>query len=736
MNKQPRLDETSAHTLDPGHQRSLEEKGLIPVEALIDHVRAYNPNCDEARIADAYAFAAQKHDGQTRRSGEPYFSHPIEVALILAAQRLDDATIITALLHDTLEDTRATFDEIEARFGHDVAELVDGVTKLTNLELSSSELKQAENIRKLVLAMSKDLRVVLVKLGDRLHNMRTIQHMPLDRQLVKARETMDIFAPLAGRMGMQWLREELEDHAFQVINPEARTSIMRRFITLRKQTDDVIPKIKQDIQELLYDARVSARVFGREKKPFSIWRKMSEKNESFSRLSDIYGFRIITENVEDCYKVLGLIHRKWTAVPGRFKDYISQPKSNGYRSIHTTISGRDARRVEIQIRTAEMNEVAEAGVASHWSYRDGERAENPLSFDAQAWLSTLAEQFANAEDTENIIEHMRLEMFSDQVFCFTPKGKVVKLPRGATPIDFGYAIHSELGSSCAGAKVDGKRVPLWTRLRNGQSVEIIRAEGQRPQKIWLETVVTGRAKAAIRKALREDHRESYVRLGRELARLAFHSVGKKATDKALLTAAKSFGLSDSTELLARLGSAELTGSEVVSTLYPELLSKTNSKKGDGGGKIVGLTAEQVSRNAPCCQPLPGERIVGIATQGKGVIVHVINCATLEKLEDQTDRWIDLTWSEGESERRHTVTVELTILNSAGVLGHVCTLIGESGANISDMEFEDRRQDYFSITMYLEVWHFTHLHNVLTALEAEGDVAQVQRVGRGRVSKQD
>ncbi|MEM0977047.1 MAG: bifunctional (p)ppGpp synthetase/guanosine-3',5'-bis(diphosphate) 3'-pyrophosphohydrolase [Pseudomonadota bacterium] len=701
----------------------------MPVDELITHVQTYNPKSDVERIALAYNFAKEKHADQRRYSGELYFTHPIEVALILAAQRLDDATIITALLHDTLEDTRATYSEIRTLFGDDVATLVDGVTKLTNLEFSSTELKQAENFRKLVLAMSKDLRVVLVKLGDRLHNMRTIQHMPREKQLMKARETMDIFAPLAGRMGMQWMREELEDLAFQIINPEARTSIMRRFITLRKQTDDVIPKIRQDIQELLYAARVPARVFGREKKPYSIWRKMNEKKESFSRLSDIYGFRIITEHEADCYTVLGLVHRRWTAVPGRFKDYISQPKSNGYRSIHTTVSGRDARRVEIQIRTAQMHEVAEAGVASHWAYKDGVREENPFSFDAQAWLSSLAEQFASSEDTENLIEHMKLEMFSDQVFCFTPKGEVVKLPRGATPIDFAYAIHSKIGASCAGAKVDGTRVPLWTRLRNGQSVEIIRAEGQRPQKIWLESVITGRAKASIRKALREDNRESYVRLGRELARLAFQNVGKRATEKALATAAKSLGLANANDLLARLGSAELTGSEVVSAIYPDLLTKTDKKVGDGGGKIVGLTAEQISRNAKCCQPLPGERIVGIATKGHGVVVHTINCPNLAELEDETDRWIDLTWSEGQSERTHTVTTEITILNDAGVLGRICTLIGETAANISDLEFADRRQDFYRIIMDLDVQDIGHLHQVLKVLEAEGDVAQVRRIGR-------
>ncbi|MEO0343800.1 MAG: bifunctional (p)ppGpp synthetase/guanosine-3',5'-bis(diphosphate) 3'-pyrophosphohydrolase [Pseudomonadota bacterium] len=706
---------------------------MIPVEALIDHVRTYNPQSNAELIERAYNFAKEKHEGQVRHSGEPYFTHPIEVALILTAQRLDDATIITALLHDTLEDTGASEAEIESLFGPDVTALVDGVTKLTNLELSSKELKQAENIRKLVLAMSKDLRVVLVKLGDRLHNMRTIQAMTREKQMLKARETMDIFAPLAGRMGMQWMRDELEDLSFQVLNPEARTSIIRRFITLKKQTDDVIPKIKEDIQHLMYNARITARVFGREKKPFSIWRKMSEKNESFSRLSDIYGFRVITETEEDCYRALGLVHRRWAAVPGRFKDYISQPKTNGYRSIHTTvISGHEARRVEVQIRTAQMHEVAEAGVAAHWAYRDGERESNPFSFDAQAWLSNLAETLATAEDTENLIEHMKLEMFSDQVFCFTPKGEVVKLPRGATPIDFAYAIHSKIGGSCAGAKVDGKRVPLWTRLRNGQSVEIIRAEGQRPQKVWLDSVTTGRAKAAIRKALREDHRESYIRLGRELARLAFENVRKRATDKALTTAAKALGLANTDELLARLGSAELTGTEVVSAIYPELLTKTDKKSGDGGGKIVGLTAEQVSRNASCCQPLPGERIVGIAAKGSGVMVHAINCPTLVEFENETDRWIDLTWSEGTSERTHPVTVELTIRNDAGVLGRVCTLIGETRANISDLEFADRRQDFYRIVIDLDVLDITHLHTVLTALEAEADVAQIRRIGRGSV----
>jgi len=398
---------------------------MIDVETLIDHIRTYNPKTNATLIRQAYEYGKRMHDGQLRQSGEPYFTHPIEVAVLLAGQKLDDATIITALLHDTIEDTDATFKEVSELFGLETAQLIDGVTKLTNLELSSVQTKQAENFRKLLMAMSQDLRVLLVKLGDRLHNMRTIKHMKPEKQQGKARETMDIFAPLAGRMGMQWMRDELEDLAFKVLNPEARNSILRRFINLRDQSEDLIPSILKDIQALLSANSIEAKISGREKKPYSIWRKMEEKQQSFSRLSDIYGFRIITTNEEDAYRTLGAVHQRWTAVPGRFKDYISSPKSNGYRSIHTTVAGRDGKLVEIQIRTREMHEVAEVGIAAHWSYRDGRRTENRFSVDPVAWLSSLTSRIESDEDDhEEFLEHVKLEMFADQVFCFTPKGDV------------------------------------------------------------------------------------------------------------------------------------------------------------------------------------------------------------------------------------------------------------------------------------------------------------------------
>ncbi len=701
---------------------------MMDVEDLLSLVRNYNPRTNEALIRQAYAYGLAAHEGQNRHSGEPYFSHPVAVAAILTEMRLDDSTIVTALLHDTIEDTRSTFSEVESQFGTEVAELVDGVTKLTNLQLSSSQSKQAENFRKLFMAMAKDLRVILVKLADRLHNMRTIRAMRPEKQVQKSRETMDIYAPLAGRMGMQWMREELEDLAFKVLNPEARASIIRRFLTLQKESGDVIPKITADIRTELDRAGIEADVFGRAKRPYSIWRKMEEKQLSFSRLSDIYGFRIICKSEADCYRILGVIHQRWRAVPGRFKDYISQPKSNGYRSIHTTVSGRDGKRVEVQIRTRQMHEVAEAGVAAHWSYREGVRAQNPFAVDPAKWIASLTERFGESEgDHDEFLENVKLEMYSDKVFCFTPKGDVFSLPKGATPIDFAYAIHTRIGNSCVGAKVDGIRVPLWTRLKNGQSVEVITASGQRPQSTWLDIVATGRAKAAIRKSLREEDRDRYVRLGAELARVAFEHVGRKVSDKALRTAARTLALPDESELLARLGSAEISSREVIEALYPELAESVELDAVQPDRAVAGLAADQHFSRAPCCQPLPGERIVGITYRGKGVVVHAIDCAALAEFEEQPNRWVDLHWHPGRHAPVFDVTLAMTISNDAGVLGHICTVIGQHGANISDLKFVDRKSDFYRLVLDLQLRDNEHLHALLIALNAESDVAEVERV---------
>ncbi len=692
---------------------------------LVTLVRGFNPKANEALMRAAYAYGERMHHGQLRHSGEPYFTHPVAVAAILAEQQLDDATIITALLHDTIEDTPASYGEVQELFGTDVAELVDGVTKLTNLQLTSSETKQAENFRKLFMAMSKDLRVILVKLSDRLHNMRTIKAMRPEKQVQKARETMDIFAPLAGRMGMQWMREELEDLAFQVLNPDARTSIMRRFITLQNETGDVIERITSDMRKELSNSGVEAEVLGRAKKPYSIWRKMEEKEQSFSRLSDIYGFRLVVATEDDCYRVLGAIHRRWSAVPGRFKDYISQPKTNGYRSIHTTVSGRDGKRVEVQIRTRQMHDVAETGVAAHWSYRDGVRSKNPFAVDPAKWIAQLTEQFDGEDDHQDFLEAVKLEMYTDKVFCFTPKGEVIKLPRGATPIDFAYAIHTRIGSGCVGAKIDGIRVPLWTRVKNGQSVEIITAEGQTPQNTWLEIATTGKAKTAIRRSLREVDRERFIKLGHELARSAFEHVGKHATDKVLATAARALQIKTINDLLERLGSAEIAGRDVVRAVYPEL-DEVSGDLVDRKRAIVGLEPGQSFDRAPCCEPLPGERIVGITFRGRGVTLHAIDCDRLSAYEDQPERWLDLRWHDGSHPAVYGATIDLTVANDRGVLGRICTLIGEAGANIADLNFVDRKPDFFRVLVYAEMRDVAQLHTLMLTLEADSHVAALAR----------
>jgi GTP pyrophosphokinase len=704
---------------------------MIRQYELLDRVRAYNPKADEALLNRAYVYGAKAHATQTRASGEPYFGHPLEVAGILTELRLDDASIVTALLHDTIEDTTATREEIARLFGEEIASLVDGVTKLTRLELGSKEAAQAENFRKLLVAMSKDVRVLLVKLADRLHNMRTLEALRPDKRQRIARETMEIYAPLAGRMGMQRMREELEDLAFDVLNPEARTSIIRRFLKLRRETGDLIPAISEKIERALWEAGIQAEVKGREKRPYSVWRKMEEKRVGFSQLSDIYGFRVITKGVPDCYGALGVIHGKWRVVPGRIKDYISNPKLNGYRSLHTTVSGLEGMRVEVQIRTREMHEVAEAGVAAHWAYRDGRPSANPFADDPFIWLRDLVDRIEKGEAPQEFLEHVKLDMFLDQVFCFTPKGDVIPLPRGATPIDFAYAIHSRVGDSCVGAKIDGRRAPLWTRLRNGQAIEILRADAQRPTPVWLDMAVTGRAKAAIRRALREDAREETVRMGREIVRQAFARRGREATDKALETAARKLGRGGAEDLLQAVGAGELTGQRAVEAVYPPQDGEPIAFRPDPGAPTVrGVKRGSALKFAACCRPVPGDRIVGIR-EGAQVVVHAIDCAALARHEQALDRWMDLRWDEDAAlAPAHVARIDLTLANEPGALAAICGLIAEQRANIDYLVTADRTPDFFRILVDVEVRDVKHLTAILTVLEAQPMVSAVARARSG------
>ncbi len=701
---------------------------------LVEKVRAYNPGADEALLNRAYVFGAKAHATQTRASGEPYFGHPLEVAAILTDLRLDDASIVTALLHDTIEDTEVTHDEIARLFGEEIATLVDGVTKLTRLELSSKEAAQAENFRKLFLATARDVRVLLVKLADRLHNMRTLGHLRDDKRQRIARETMDIFAPLAGRMGMQKMREELEDLAFDVLNPEARTSIMRRFLKLRKETGDIIPEISRSIEEALYEAHVPAVVLGREKRPYSIWRKMEEKGVGFSQLSDIYAFRVVTEGVEDCYRALGAVHRRWRVVPGRIKDYISGPKSNGYRSLHTTVSGPNAMRVEVQLRTREMDEVAETGVAAHWAYREGVRSQNRFAVDPFTWLRDIADRIQKGESPQDFIEHVKLDMFHDQVFCFTPKGDVIPLPRGATPIDFAYAIHSRVGDSCVGAKIDGRRAPLWTRLRNGQQVEVIRAEAQRPSPVWMDMAVTGRARSAIKRALREDARDENIRFGREIVRQAFERRSRPLTEKGLETAARKLGREKVDDLLEAVGAGEVSARKVIEVIYPPQDGEIAEPRLEPDAPTVrGVRKGLATRFGACCKPIPGDRIVGIQ-DGAGVVVHAIDCPTLERHEEDLASWLDLRWDEEAAlAATHSARISLTLANEPGALARICALIAEQRANIDFLATAERTPDFFRMLLDVEVRDVKHLSGILTALEAQPmiSVAARARAGSGQ-----
>ena len=716
---------------------------------LVEMVRAYNPGVDEALLNRAYVFGVKAHGEQKRASGEPYFNHPVEVAAILTGLRLDDATIVTALLHDTVEDTDVTSEDLARLFGQEIAELVDGVTKLSKLELISREHAQAENFRKLLMAVAKDPRVLLVKLTDRLHNMRTIGHLRPEKRERIARETIEIYAPLAGRMGMQHMREELEDIAFGVLHPDARKSIMRRFVHLKQiQGEEVIPRVVAGLSELLSTEGVVAEVYGREKRPYSIWNKMQQKDVSFEQLSDIIAFRVIAGSETECYRALGAIHRAWRAVPERFKDYISGPKTNGYRSIHTTVVGPGGARIEVQIRTEQMHEVAETGVAAHWAYKGGERSQNPFAVDPHRWLRQLVDRVERGDPPQDFLEEAKMEMSFDQVFCFTPKGDVIGLPRGATALDFAYAIHTDVGHTAVGAKINGKRAPLWSQLRNGQTVEILQSKGQKPSPVWQEMVRSGRARAAIRRTLREQERHAAARLGRGIVEVLFERAGVAYSAKAMETAAKKLGQADAEALLAEIGAARLTARQALEAIYPEKAAAAPAidafdpidpnrpqvvpaRKGRAE-RADGAPAEALAMPAaPCCTPLPGERIIALREPGLGHRLHAIDCEMLARYEDEMDRWLDVDWAPDAADRAdHIAHIALLLVNEPGALGQVCTLIGAAGANIDDMTFADRKPDFFRLAIDVEVRDLRHLTNILTTLSAQPVVAEAERVRPG------
>ncbi len=712
---------------------------------LVEKVKAYDLNTDEDALNSAYVFAIKAHGAQKRASGDPYFSHPLEVAGILAEYKLDTVSIITALLHDVIEDTPVTLKEVKNQFGAEVARLVDGVSKLTRIELQSNHAKQAENFRKLVLATSKDIRVLLVKLADRLHNMRTLHHIDdaVKRRRI-ALETAEIYAFLAERIGIQKLKSELEDLAFAELNTEARNSIVARLEFLRKEGGDMVTRILAQLRSTLSVAKIPATVTGREKRPYSIWRKMQRRNIGFEQLSDIMAFRVVVATVADCYKALGVIHGAYPVVPERFKDYISTPKPNNYQSLHTSVFGPERQRIEVQIRTRDMHDIAERGVAIHWQYKQGTR--KPATEGRQyRWLRELLDILDQAAGAEEFLEHTKLEMFQDQVFCFTPRGDLINLPQGATPVDFAYAVHSEVGNTCVGAKINGRMMPLRSELRNGDQVEIITSTAQTPSPTWEQFVITGKARSRIRRFIRGEEHQQYLQLGQAILEKAFDAEDYKFSSKALSGVLKGFNVSSADHLCAMVGAGHHTGREVIEAVFP------GTRKRPGQDKVVPLSSARVRRKrkgkdeaiaikgliagmamhfAGCCHPLPGDRIVGIVTTGKGVTIHTIDCEMLVTYVDAPERWLDVSWQlDGEIPDVHVGRIQLTVINEPGCLGSLSMVIGKNEGNISNLKITNRSADFFDLMLDIEVRDVRHLTDIVAALRATPTVNSVER-GRG------
>jgi GTP diphosphokinase / guanosine-3',5'-bis(diphosphate) 3'-diphosphatase len=761
----------------------------------------------------AYVYAMKAHGNQVRKSGDPYFSHPLEVAAILTELKLDDATIATALLHDVIEDTDATRGEIDQLFGPEIGSLVDGLTKIRRLDLVSKKAEQAENFRKLLIAISTDVRVLLVKLADRLHNMRTLEHMQPEGRHRVSQETLDIYAPLAGRMGMQGMRDELETLAFKWLHPEAFAAVTGKLSELRAKNEGLVEDIRSALAGKLADAGIKAEVSGREKKPYSIWSKMENKQIGLEQLSDIYAFRLIVDTIDDCYRVLGLAHTTWRTVPGRFKDYISTPKQNNYQSIHTTVVGPRHQRVELQIRTRRMHEISEDGVAAHALYKEGQKfsrssepngaAVNGLGAPSgkdlardwvgsdkdngpYVWLKRLVETLLDGNNPEEFLEHTKLELFQDQVYCFSPKGRLIALPRGATPLDFAYAVHTDVGNSAIGASINGRHVPIDTHLRNGDEVEIRTSPSHVPPAAWENLVVTGRARSAIRRAARDSVRRQYSELGRRLLSSALERSGVTYSDDQLKKVLPSLNQKTVDDALAAIARSDVSIEDAVRLIAPgtpaglkyKPLARPDRGSGQSGWfnlvRVAGLkfrigsgtsldaipapgpavegtsVSDQVSgaetaettkaaagialkgakNDMPVSFPdggaVPGDRIVGVMMPGEGIRIFQIHSPKLKEFEHE--RWIDVTWDvDPASPERFPAMIRVTAPNQPGTLAKIADVIGQAGGNIDNLKLVRRASDFTELRIGVEVFDLAHLNHIIAGLRSTSVVSKVERV---------
>jgi RelA/SpoT family (p)ppGpp synthetase len=744
----PQDEERAPKTRKPRMMRQFE---------LVDRVKQYNPATNEDLLNRAYVYAMRAHGEQKRASGDPYFSHPLQVAAILTDLKLDDATIAAALLHDTIEDTDATRTEIDRLFGHDIGVLVEGLTKLKKLDLVSKEAKQAENLRKLLLAIADDVRVLLIKLADRLHNMRTLEYRPPEARRVTAEETLDIYAPLAGRMGMQAMCDELEDLAFHELNPDAYKVITERLETLAARSKGWISEIEQQLARKLADSGIAAEVTGRRKRAYSIWRKMERKAVGFEQLSDIFGFRVVVGSIAECYRALGIVHTTWPVVPGRFKDYISTPKQNDYRSIHSTVIGPGKQRVELQIRTRDMQQIAEYGIAAHALYKDGVGSPTEMlsrESNAYAWLRHTIELLADGSNPEEFLEHTKLELFHDQVFCFTPKGKLIALPRGATPIDFAYAVHTDVGNMAIGTKINGKIGPLSSALQNGDEVQILTSKAQTaPPAAWESIVVTGKARAAIRRATRDAVRDQYSGLGRRILDRLCQRAKIAYSDEQLEGALPRLARASIDDVMSAVGRGEMKAADVVRAMFPDYkdervtpvapkesgwfgLKRAKAVKfkvpetAENGAAIPirGINTDLPVRFAPNGGAVPGDRIVGIMTPGVGITIYPIHSPALTEFEDQPERWLDVRWDVDEkTPQRYPAQLAVQSVNEPGSLAQIAQVIAEHDGNIDNIRMSRQSPDFTELTIDLEVYNLKHLTSIISQLRAKKVVANAERV---------
>ena len=712
----------------------------MQTEDLLKKIRSYTPNFDPTQVVKACEFTIKAHENQIRASGEPYYMHPFAVAMILAEMHLDEDSILTALLHDTVEDTLVNLEDIQVLFGISVAKLVDGVTKLAKIKFQPDNIREGENFRKLLLAMSEDIRVLIVKLADRLHNMRTINFLSDNKANRIALETMEIYAPLAERIGMQKIKNELQDLAFTKLHPEERNSIISRLEYLRKDEGSVVDKIETHIKTTIADFGINAEVKGREKTPCSIWQKMKQKNVSFEQLSDIIAFRVIVNDVIDCYQVLGIIHAAYHMIPNSFKDYISTPKNNGYSSLHTVVVGPDKQRIEIQIRTREMHEVNELGVAAHWGYKQSLDITNSQVEGKQfKWIRELLKILENSE-TEEFIEHTKLEMYEDQVFCFTPKGEIIALPKGATSVDFAYALHSDIGNTCVGAKINGRIVPLKAKLENGDQVEVMTSKNQVPSISWEKFVITAKAKSEIKRFIRLRQRKEYISLGKAILLKFFNQEGKEFKEEEIRDYLNLFHKKNLDDLYSSVGEGTISRDDVLKALHGQKTSKLSNirkklsffkfkkkeKSSETSVPIKGMIPGMAVNFAACCHPIPGDQIIGIFHSGKGITVHTADCDMLENFNEMPEKWIEVSWDKDNNDSKHIGRLKMTIANEPNSLATICSIIAKHGCNINNLKIMNRSKDFFELVLDVEVMGITQLTTIIASLRSKECVHYIER----------